>query len=170
MPAAVPLPLRPWQPLHSFSATILPALTSAAVCFWGVLSSEQPISATDKNMASSRCFMGGSGLCFVGISLVIPYSRPEQVMSKSVHQQDEQQQAAPHQSEAQNLGGKRHRLRWRVDQVFRQLPTRHQTIILYEVLALEFFERHLAGEHEDIKRELVRWPAPLPRRGRWWRG
>ena len=80
-------------------------------------------------------------------------------MSKSVHHQDEQQQATTHQSEAQNLGRKRHRLRWRVDQVFRQLPTRHETIVLYEVLALEFFERHLAGEHEDIKRELVRPPV-----------
>jgi hypothetical protein len=31
---------------------------SAALCFSGVPSSEQAISATDKNMASKRCFMG----------------------------------------------------------------------------------------------------------------
>ena len=81
------------------------------------------------------------------------------MVGEAVHHQDEQQQAATHQCEAENLGRDRHRLRWRVNQVLRQLSIRHQTVVLDEMLALEFFERHLAGEHEDIKREFVRPPV-----------
>src|SRR5664279_1537749 len=99
---------------------------SAALSFSGVLSSEQPMSATDKNMASSRCLIGNPGFLFVGIALVIAYSRPNKVISKSLHPQDEQQHAPPHESDPQSLGCERPRLRWRVGQEFRHLPARHE--------------------------------------------